>query len=78
VVTGKLDYALSRCRHEYGYRRRLREGLHALAEVPLRMLTLRNLRSAVVWLLWPRPSGPAAAPGSGAPRSPGPVGASRE
>jgi glycosyltransferase involved in cell wall biosynthesis len=55
VITGKLDYALSRCRHEYGYGQRLREGAAALAQVPLSLLTLRNLRSIVVWLLWPRP-----------------------
>jgi glycosyltransferase involved in cell wall biosynthesis len=55
VVSGKLDYALWRCRCEYSYRRRLLEGFRALSEVPLEMITRQNLRSTVVWLLWPRP-----------------------
>jgi glycosyltransferase involved in cell wall biosynthesis len=55
VITRKLDFALSRCRLEYGYRRRLEQGFRALAQVPLTILTRRNLRSLVVWLLWPRP-----------------------
>ena len=56
MLTGKLDYALSRCRYEYPYVKRLREGAAALAQFPFPLLTVRNLRSIVVWLLWPRPS----------------------
>ena len=68
VVTDKLDFALSRCRLEYGYRRRLEQGFRALTQVPPAFLNRRNLRSVVVWLLWPRTRvslGPATVPHTG-------------
>ncbi len=52
-ISGKLDYLLTRCRLEYDHSRRYREGALILRYFPWTCLQARNLRSILVWLLWP-------------------------
>lgn len=49
-MSEKVDFALTHCRLEYPYPRRLREGLATLRWLPFRALTWRNLKSIAVWL----------------------------
>jgi glycosyltransferase involved in cell wall biosynthesis len=50
AMSAKVDFALTRCRLEYDYFTRLREGLGVLSCLPPSALTWRNIKSIGVWL----------------------------
>ncbi len=54
AISGKLDYALTRCRVEYSLGQRLVQGFLVLWHAPWDCVTGHNLRTIAVWLAGPR------------------------
>ncbi len=54
VMRNKINYALSKCREDYGYIRRIWEGSKVLRYFDWRWITFQNIKSIIVWAIYPK------------------------